>query len=228
MDPSYPEPLEQAFQRVEAETERRAQEELAAAQRSAADGPSSGKERRRGSISISKLGELAVAGPSELLSSGPPTPNRLSMIPSFYEDQLNHSFDSFSSAHLGQDADTEEDHGVTQLHIVGGRQSMSISKAVGNLLPRKLSRARSATIVSTEASTNVVIGVSVEEATAEAHDAEGGEHPVVVGAVVSGPSTQRPVSSDSSSLGGRIVGRARSLTEKFRRKSTNGLQDLSS
>lgn len=122
----------------------------------------------------------------------------------------------------------EEDHGVMQLHIVGGHQSMSISKAVGNVLPWKLSRAQSAMIVSTEASTNVLIGVSVEEAITEAHDAEGGEHPVVVGAVVSGPSTQRPVLSDSSSLGRRIVGRARSLTEKFRQKSTNGLQDLSS
>lgn len=122
----------------------------------------------------------------------------------------------------------EEDHGVMQLHIVGERQSMSISKAVGNLLPRKLSRAQSATIGSTEASTNMLIGVSVEEVTAEAHDAEGGEHPVIVGAVVSSPSTQRPMLSEPSSLGRRIVGCARSLTEKFRRKSTNGLQNLSS
>lgn len=80
--------------------------------------------------------------------------------------------------------------------------------------------------MSTEPKTNVLISVSVEEATAETHDAEGGEHPVV-GAVASGPSVQRPVSSDSS-LSGRIVTRARSLTEKFRRKSTNGLQDVSS
>lgn len=76
---SYPEPLEQvnrhprrspeliitidvaqAFQRVEAEAERRAQEELAAAKRNtgAPIAAFATEVRRRGSISFSKLGEV--------------------------------------------------------------------------------------------------------------------------------------------------------------------------
>ncbi|KAF9488716.1 hypothetical protein BDN71DRAFT_1432493 [Pleurotus eryngii] len=147
MNLSYPELLKQAFQKVEAETEQHAQEELAAAQQSAANGPSSTKKCWQGSISISKLGE-------------------------------NHSFNSFSSAHLGQDTGMKEDYCVMQLHI---------------------------------ASTNMVIWVSVEEMTAEVHDAEGSEHPVVIGAVVSGLSTQRLMLLDLSLLGGRIVVHAQSL-----------------
>ncbi|KAF4598784.1 hypothetical protein EYR38_007192 [Pleurotus pulmonarius] len=181
---SYPEPLEQAFQRVEAEAERRAQEELAVAKRNTGE-----PQVRRGSISFSKLGELAAG-----LNSGPPA----SIIPaskvSFYEDQLNHSFGYLSSAHLGEGADAEEDDSVTQLHIVGGRESMFITKAVGSLLPRKLSRA-------SEMITNVVIGVSVEEAaTVETPE----DQQPVVGAVFSDyrrpPAKQKQATEDPANL----------------------------
>ncbi|KAF9494214.1 hypothetical protein BDN71DRAFT_1449348 [Pleurotus eryngii] len=208
---SYPEPLEQAFQRVEAEAERRVQEELAAAKRNtgAPVAAFAAEVRRRGSISYSKLGELAAAG----LNSGPP----MSVIPAskanFYGDQLNRSFDSFSSAHLGQDADVEEDDGITQLHIIGGRQSTSIAKAVGSLLPRKLSRASEANMI-----TNVVIGVSVEEAAI----LESQEQQPVAGAVVSGPigpRGQKLGSAESFLLG--WVGRVRSAAQRFCRKGTS-------
>ncbi|KDQ28311.1 hypothetical protein PLEOSDRAFT_1089662 [Pleurotus ostreatus PC15] len=142
----------------------------------------------------------------------------MSVIPaskaSFYEDQLNRSFESFSSAHLGQDADAEEDNGITQLHIMGGRQSMSIAKVVGSLLPRKLGRASEANTI-----TNVVIGVSVEEAAIlESQDLQ-----PVAGAVVSGPIGPRgqKLGSAESSLPGRWVGRVRSAAQRFCRKGTN-------
>ncbi|KAJ8474451.1 hypothetical protein ONZ45_g15945 [Pleurotus djamor] len=212
---SYPEPLEQAFQRVEEECKRRAQqeEEWAKPQRSNSEIPSViPKDRRRGSVSISKLGELAPGGVSELASNVPPASNRSSMAPTskadFYQAQMSHSIDSFSSAHLGEDAKTEEDH-ITQVQYVNP-QPTPISKAVGNLLPRRLSRARSATVVSSLQDSNVVIGVSVEEATAEAQEG----HSPVAGAKVYGPGGPK-----LGSLPGRWVGRAKSLTQKFRRRS---------
>ncbi|KAG6920043.1 hypothetical protein DXG01_010111 [Tephrocybe rancida] len=213
------------FQKVEEESERRAREDAdrASEQTEAAESKPLGtsfqaRNRRRGSISITRFGQLADE--SSKASSGPPTPT-LSTIASksvFYqlqgENNSTKSFASGASAHLDENAHREEDHATQMLHIAG-RQS--ISKAVGNFLPRRLNRARSANVLVTDA--NVVIGVSVEEATEEA--AEGAE---IAQTVIHAPGALRNQSSrltmaGSSPARSSWIHKAKSFARKLRRKN---------
>ncbi|KAF5386028.1 hypothetical protein D9615_002325 [Tricholomella constricta] len=218
-----PEPLEKIFQKVEEESERRAQEDVAQAielnKNEGASAAKQAKNRRRGSISITRFGQLADE--SSKLSQGPPTPT-LSTIASrsaFYQAQAANdstkSFASGASAHLGdEDAHVEDNH-VTQMLHIAGRQS--ISKAMGGLLPRRLSRARSTNILVGEA--NVIIGVSVEEATVESTEGVEASQTVVhaPGALRNQPS--RLTMAGSSPARNSWVAKAKGFTQKFRRKS---------
>jgi len=112
-------------------------------------------------------------------------------------------------------AHVEDNHRVTQMLHIAGRQS--ISKAVGSLLPRRLSRARSSNIVLEDA--NVVIGVSVEEATVEsAEDAEA-YHVVVHAPAILRNRTSRLSMAGSSPARSDWIARAKALAHKFRRKA---------
>ncbi|RDB25166.1 hypothetical protein Hypma_007981 [Hypsizygus marmoreus] len=220
-----PEPLEKIFQKVEEESERRAQEEIANQRTEAAlteNAASSAtvrvKNRRRGSISITRFGQLADES-----AKGPSTPKIVSAVASqsaFYQAQVSNesttSFASGASAHFDDDnAHLEEDNHVTQMHRIVGRQS--ISQTVGGLLPRRLSRSRSANVL-LAGEANVVIGVSVEEATVEA--AEGAE---MSGTSIHAPGALRNQPSrltmaGSSPARNSWVAKAKGFTQKFRRK----------
>jgi len=223
----FPEPLEKIFQKVEEENERRAQEAVASGstestelnQNAVTPTANQAKKRRRGSISITRFGQLA--DDSLKGSQGPPTPT-LSTIASrsaLYQlqaaNESTKSFASGASAHVDDEGAHLEDNHVTQMHQIAGRQS--ISKTIGSLLPRRLSRTRSANILVGEA--NVMIGVSVEEATEES--AEGAEASQTVihapGALRNQPS--RLTMAGSSPARNNWVAKAKGFTQKFRRKS---------
>jgi hypothetical protein len=224
---SFPEPLEKIFQRVEEESERRAEQEAISKMLESSENGGSGstlktKESRRGSISISRLGQLPESW-TEKASNGPSTPKRLSTTVSnlaFYQAEVKNgsvkSIASGRSAHLDEEAHKEEDHHVTQVHQIAGRHT--ISKAMGNLLPRRLSRARSAS-VNANGDANVVIGVSVEEATVESQlDIEGSR--VIVhapGNLRSQASQGSMVCSTSGTSGWKS--KAKVLSQKLRPKS---------
>lgn len=130
-----------------------------------------------------------------------------------YSACQNHSADSLASDNLSDDdAHTEDAHHVTQMHQIVGRQN-TLSRAVGGLIPRRLSRARSASVVAQDNST-MVIGVSVVEATTE-HAL--GDAPSVPSTVVHTLRTQRSTSSLSRT--DSLLDRALGLTKKLRRKS---------
>ncbi|KAF9016111.1 hypothetical protein BDZ89DRAFT_1075907 [Hymenopellis radicata] len=111
------------------------------------------------------------------------------------------------------DANSEDAHHVTQMHQIGGRQN-TLSRAVGGLLAGRLGRARSASVVQSSPTSNMVIGVSVEEATTEhapGDDAPGPQ--TVVHTLRSQRSTNSLTRKES------LMDRARGLTKKLRRKS---------
>ncbi|KAG6866688.1 hypothetical protein C0991_000798 [Blastosporella zonata] len=220
-------PLEKMFQKLEEESEQRAREDagkhVEAKEVKLVGMSSQVKIRRRGSISITRFGQLADQS-SKASSSGTHTPT-LSTIASnsaFYQLQSapslknnsSKSFASGASAHLDEDAHQEEDHATQMLHIAG-RQT--ISKAVGNFLPRRLSRARSANILVADA--NVVIGVSVEEATVVFTGGAEAAQTVVhaPGALRNQPS--RLTMAGSSPARSSWVHKAKSFALKLRRKS---------
>jgi len=217
----FPEPLEKIFQKVEEESERRAQEDVASefaeSKTNVAPATNQVKNRRRGSISISRFGQLAEE--SLKGSQGPPpTLSTIASRSAFYQVQAANdsakSFASGASADLDDEGAHLEDVHVTQMHQIAGRQS--ISKTVGSLLPRRLSRARSANILAGEG--NVVIGVSVEEATVESAEGAEASHAVVhaPGALRKQPS--RLTMAGSSPARNSWVAKARGFTQKFRRK----------
>ncbi|KAL0955723.1 hypothetical protein HGRIS_001940 [Hohenbuehelia grisea] len=238
---SCPEPLEKIFLKVEAEREQRAKEEEEAVQQARAQHDAQDandvpretrstipapRERRRGSISISKFGELAPGGVSDLAPS-PATPT-LPSIPAgkatFYQVQTTHSMDSFSSAHLGEAAKTEDDHQVTQVEQIPARQS--ISKAVESLLPRRLSRSRSSTVTAPLPEMNgLVIGISVEEATAEAQEDHPPVRAVAFSSAIPRGKSVKAAFSDFTMSGGNWVDRTKASIRKFRRKSTPVLKE---
>ncbi|KAF5355451.1 hypothetical protein D9758_006291 [Tetrapyrgos nigripes] len=235
MDP--PESLEKIFQRVEEESERRAQEEkgletpqLGDRLKALSPTPSSSslrtRSRRRGSVSISRFGqldELTRKPSSDNISIPPKSPTIISTLAAqstFYKHHgENGSYDSVNSVEEEDErAHAEDAHQVTQVHRIAPRQS--ISRTVGSLIPRRLSRASRQVIAETNAAGDVVIGVSVEAATVEA---EGGAGEAVQ-ATVHAPGLRPKASKASlvslgSGSGGGWLHKAKSFTGKFRRKS---------
>ncbi|KAH9949293.1 hypothetical protein B0H21DRAFT_147433 [Amylocystis lapponica] len=228
---SRSERIEKIFERVEQECERRAQE------------PEHGKptptdtlcaatvapvRRRGGSISVSRFGESARDSSESLGSSTsmpPPISSYVVRKPKFYEAQDHKgSADSLASSseqHVHNDPDEVE---VTQMKTFGGRQSLS--RAVGSIIARRLSRSQSSSRDVVPSTTGgLVIGVSVEEATVEAESHE----PQTTGSV-SAVFAPRSISRRSSYLGvtdedknASLNGwtkKAKDLQSKFRRKST--------
>ncbi|KAA1470444.1 hypothetical protein DENSPDRAFT_836240 [Dentipellis sp. KUC8613] len=166
---SNPEALEKIFEKLEAESERRAREE----EQELYSPPSSlsrrtsavQRKQRRSSISISRYGQ--VDNPSQKAAFSVPSTPSYSASTSFYKAQSHvHSTDSLSSVGSAETANCrrESDH-TTQVQRIAGKQS--ISRSVGGMLSRKLSRSRSkASLTSGLDQPGVVIGVIVEEKTA--------------------------------------------------------------
>lgn len=120
----------------------------------------------------------------------------------------NSSTHSLASELSDEEAHAEDAHGVTQIHQIAGRQT--ISKAVGGLIPRRLSRSQSANVMSSR-DASMVIGISVQEATVEAAEDD--------------TSNQAMVHASGSLNRQGWLTKAKSFTKKFRRKSKLGLTD---
>ncbi|KAJ6519107.1 hypothetical protein C8R45DRAFT_1065900 [Mycena sanguinolenta] len=234
-DLACPDPLEKIFQQVEERNERRAREEeveskdnVPASIQRAESSENVKKGRRRGSISISRFGQLSISDATSDGSSVGPTTPALSDIAAkspFFRQQLKNgsqsSFASGGSAADDADAHREDDHHVTHIHAIAPKQS--ISRAMGGFLPRRLSRARSVLPGSVGGATasDVVIGVSVAAATVELP--EGAE---VAATVVHAPGALHHKQSKASISGGSLnqnnkagwAARAKNFI-KFRRKS---------
>jgi hypothetical protein len=109
----------------------------------------------------------------------------------------------------------EEDSHVTQMRQIAGRQS--ISKAVEGFLPRRLSRARSTNVIAT-GDANLVIGVSVEEATVESEEGVETSRASVHAPGALRNQASRLTMAGSSPARNSWVAKARGFTQKFRRK----------
>ncbi|KAF8960421.1 hypothetical protein BDZ97DRAFT_1922162 [Flammula alnicola] len=239
------EPLEKIFQKVEQESEQRAQEaQLTSHARAGSDGVSIEKpasainlkrlrERRRGSISISRIGQLKVPEEDFATKSlqAPLTPSAIAIASNshFYQSQIangsTNSIASGASAFSNDHAHTEDDSHVTQMHHIVGKQSIP-----SKMLPRRLSRSHSASVIPSRGTQNgepiVVIGVSVEEATVESvlEDDEGGGVTPSRRASVVAHGTLRSKSSRSTLPGSKVPANswlsiAKSFTQKFSRKA---------
>ncbi|PFH47476.1 hypothetical protein AMATHDRAFT_6694 [Amanita thiersii Skay4041] len=223
-------PLERLFQQIEEERERLAEIEYQINATDSMEGlteiavdvsRSNSTRRRGGSVSVTCFGQLA---PSHS-RGGTHTPSSPSAIASrlpFYQAQLaNASFDSYLSADKTDDENAlEEETHITQVYEVSCRNSLS--KAMSEFLPRRLSRSLSTQIVpSATKETSVVIGVSVEEATVEVTDGDSEE---LTRATVHAPNSTRNRTSRLTLSGSNVtrpawVTKAKDITEKVRRRS---------
>ncbi|TFK26313.1 hypothetical protein FA15DRAFT_693250 [Coprinopsis marcescibilis] len=168
-----PEPLERIFREVEEESERRAEAEshrAAELEKLLGDAAVDKKikARRRGSISISRLGQLTLTEDpfSAKSPKGPPTPNNFSSIASsspFYQNQIANastsSVASGASAFSNDNAHTEDSAQVIQIQQIPSRMS-----SIHKIIPRRLSRARSTSVIP-NADNIIDIGVSIQETT---------------------------------------------------------------
>ncbi|KAJ6534681.1 hypothetical protein DFH09DRAFT_1405318 [Mycena vulgaris] len=240
VDLSFHDPLEKIFQQVEEQNERRAQQaevddSVASTIARVESSDNLRRSRRRGSISITRFGQLSTSDHnSEGGSSAPMTPalSDIAAKSPFFQAQLrsqNGSQTSFASGGSGDSTHDEEDsHHVTHMHTIAPRQS--ISRAVGGFFPRRLSRARSSVLpTGGDAMTNnLVIGVSVAAATVELP-----ENAELAATVVHAPGSLRnkasrasiatsPGSAKDKDRAGWAA-RAIQFTKKFRRKSKAAL-----
>ncbi|KAJ4471628.1 hypothetical protein J3R30DRAFT_1808317 [Lentinula aciculospora] len=192
-----PDSLEKIFQRVEEESQKRAETQnngLAVPEDRDKSQPgditkltpidvqrlSSVKSRRRGSVSITRFGQLSDdTSTKDPPASTPPTSpttiiTALAAQSPFYQSQLlNTSHESIGSqASDNEGLHAEDDSHVTQVHRIAARQTLS--RAVGSFLPRRLSRARSRPVIEDSDGT-LVIGVSVQAATATIEELSSGD-----------------------------------------------------
>ncbi|EPQ55230.1 hypothetical protein GLOTRDRAFT_121456 [Gloeophyllum trabeum ATCC 11539] len=232
---SHPEHIEEIFKRVEEESEKRALEEQSIQQNPQSRPSSSGAvggRRRGGSVSISRFGEpIEPSQGTESSNSSVTNPAaRLSRIASksnVYQSRLHtasSSRDSFASEHSAgpheeHAEDDEDDEHITRMQTITGRQTLT--KAVGDILARKMSRSRSnsrSMITPSDTGTSaVVIGVSVQQATVQAaNDQDDPDAPSAV--VLRGQRSRTSLRRNRDSW-------VQKVTQKFRRKSKSPLQD---
>ncbi|KAG7449830.1 uncharacterized protein BT62DRAFT_609277 [Guyanagaster necrorhizus] len=214
-----PESLEKIFQRVEEETERRAQEQSPSPPESP-EKTLKVKSRHRGSVSISRFGQLSddFTQVFNATRSATPTPSRISPLAErsrFFTK--NRSVDSLTSDKHSDDEDglSEDSHHVTQMQQIVGRKT-TISRAIGGLIPGRLSHTRSRSIIDTAVDSSMVIGVFVEEeaTTENAPD----DLPPRSGSVMVVHSL-RNQPSRCSFRRTSLMAKAKEFTQKFRRRS---------
>ncbi|KAF5384481.1 hypothetical protein D9757_006453 [Collybiopsis confluens] len=253
MDP--PESLEKIFLRVEEESQRRAQAEHPEdtgdpTKSTPLDTQTiSVKARRRGSISVTRFGQLTdELTPKDPRPTSPPNSpttfiTTLAAQSTFYQSQiLNHSRDSLGShTSDNENGHAEDDNHVTQIHRIAARQTLS--RTVGSLLPRRLSRARSRPVIE-DVDGTMVIGVSVQAATALVEESytPDSEVPIPQATVTTGgrrslaptlnskpsKSSLRSITSNSNWVPStNWVARAKEITRKLRRKSAQPLTQTS-
>ncbi|KAJ7210559.1 hypothetical protein GGX14DRAFT_626139 [Mycena pura] len=225
VDLTCPDPLEKIFQRVEEQNEARARQAEAEDRVSAnlsriESSDNLRKSRRRGSISITRFGQLSTDAVSDG-SSGPMTPalSDIAAKSPFFQahKSQNNSEESLASRGSAEDGYHQEDHHVTHVHTIAPRQS--ISRAAGRLIPRRLSRAQSSVLQNPGGvGGNVVIAVAA--ATVELP-----ENAEVAPTVVHAPGALRNQPSKGSMLSEKSswVTKVREFTKKFRRKSRTPL-----
>ncbi|KAF9479494.1 hypothetical protein BDN70DRAFT_894937 [Pholiota conissans] len=235
-----PEPLEQIFQKVEEESERRAQQarlddldSVSVEKVANAATAKRQKEKRRGSISISRIGQR-----TKLVSDDYVTKDQVSRSPSvlafapntqFYQSHIanlsTNSIASGASQFSNAGAHTEDDNHVTQMHHIVGKPSIS-----SKIIPRRLSRSKSASVMAPPGTqnmeANVVIGISIQEAVVESvHEEQDGERVATrsrsASVVARGPIQKQ---QSQSTLGSRLqksnwLSMAKSFTQKIRRKN---------
>ncbi|KAK7692016.1 hypothetical protein QCA50_005421 [Cerrena zonata] len=242
--------IEQIFARVEEESARRAQQEAEAeavvatltpqeASESQDDVPnplntvSTVRQRRRGSVSVSRFGEPTELSPEPILTTSTTPSNRASRSSSvviqkatFYsvQPQQHGSADSLASETASDPAKLVEDIHSTKMATISGRQSLS--KAITRRLSRARSRSKEVLITASNINTSVVIDVAVTEATVEVHhsDEEDEEARVELerpksSAAVYSPNTLK---SQRSTSGLRILGEK----EKTSGKWVTSIKDL--
>lgn len=139
--------------------------------------------------------------------------------------------DGFTPLESSDAAHEEDEHQVTQIHQIAPRQTLP--RSIGDFLSRK-SRSRSGSVLSTKdgAIGNMVIGVSVVEATAnqtpvaeEQEQEQELQRPESRMVVTPGPSHLKQRPSRMSILGtSTLLSKARGLGEKLRHKSRPNLR----
>jgi len=228
------EPLEKLFLQVEEESERRAELESQTISLSesttmgesttSADGPSLSRNntatgandtvrRRGGSVSVTRFGEFSASDRKD--SSRSINPNTASHMALYQAQQVNDSFDSFipGSKYDDDDEEIEGDHLIA--HVYGSTRG-GLSKAVGDFLPRRLSRSCSEQVISKSVmDPPMVVGVHVEEATVELTTEE------LPCATVQATNSARKRASVSSSSSWKE--KAKDLTLKLRQRSKSAL-----
>ncbi|KAK2467425.1 hypothetical protein APHAL10511_000660 [Amanita phalloides] len=228
-------PLEKLFLQVEEECERRAQgsQSIPALEADSTDEPiadirptlstnsATCTRRRGGSVSVTRFGELSAPtdGKDSALSSFG------SRVPFYQAQQAYDSFESFivPSKYDDDDEEIKGDHLVT--HVYNGSALGTISKAMSDLLPRRLSRSCSEQMISQATmEPPMVVGVHVEKATVEVatEDLE-----QLCRTTVHAPNSVRKRTSVLALSGSPTttvanqtwVDKAKDLTQKFRQRS---------
>ncbi|KAM6502871.1 hypothetical protein JOM56_002848 [Amanita muscaria] len=246
-------PLEKLFQQVEEESERRAQTlsvvaaatgrpstaetalttvsecDMTPASISQGNNSTTTARRRGGSVSVTRFGQLSLEDRQG--SSQSITPSIIvSKLPSFYQAQLakNDSFDSLiydkpdEDVHEDYHAEIVDDNVVTQVFRSSTRTNLT--KAMGDLIPRRLSRSNSEHgIPNLAREPTVIVDIQVERATVEV-TAEDSEEPVR-GATVHAPnSIQRRASANNllgtaTSTRAAWIAKAKDFSLKIRQRS---------
>lgn len=188
----------------------------------------SAKDRRRGSISISRFGQPTESTSRITSTRASRSSSIIAAKPTFYQldTRTNQpppgSTDSFASDTTSDPSldDVEEEPQVAQTHFI---PAQSISKAIS----RRLSRARDMVPIASPSSTGtLVIGVAVEANTIE-HQPGDVQHPHVVNSTTTTTIYSNTLRMQRSTPGlnekGTFLSKARDITSKLRRRSVAAL-----
>ncbi|KAI0343462.1 hypothetical protein BDW22DRAFT_1355902 [Trametopsis cervina] len=187
------------------------------------------KERRRGSISISRFVGLPTAdhtpAESRAVSTRPSRSSSIVTKPPFYQLDTQPipytgSADSLASDHADPTQDEEEAHMTTQMEKI--QPARSISRAIS----RRLSRARDIPLPSPSSASTVMIDIAVEQATHESQNADDSAIvTVTTAAAVLRTQRSTPGLHDKAvaAMSSGWVSKAKDITSKFRRRSMAAL-----
>jgi hypothetical protein len=135
----------------------------------------------------------------------------------------NASFASGASDLYDERAYIEDYTQVTQIQQIAGKPGLS--KAVHHILPRRLSRTKSASLLTPVAEANLVIGVSVQRSTTESLEADTVQlgTTVIVSAAGSKINNKASRRTLSTVTGAKWLAKARSITQNLRLKTRQPL-----
>ncbi|KAF9645393.1 hypothetical protein BDM02DRAFT_584057 [Thelephora ganbajun] len=189
------------------------------------------KARRRGSLSVSRFGQIPehsvdIALGQSGISRTASAVSSLALKSPLYAQPPAPSVDSFGSEEETHEVGPIDDH-VTQMRHISGKPS--ISKTVGGMISRTISTRRSKNNVKVVNSQNLFIGVSVTEHERELEASElENESEAAKGLVVTTTTVHAPLKKQLSKRNlrgfaieeqGDWMSRARKFGQKIRRKS---------